>query len=204
MIGTLLFWSSVIIGGLAIVLLVIPVRIRVSGWIDLPEAGDYLLLADWAGGVFGVRKTATAMWQFRLFGWPIIRFSWPALGKSKAKRNKKKRTQKVLLTTVGSHFSTMAHAFRRMILSLFPKGHVYGRIGLSDPADTAMLAVFTHLMPMAGKHFQAVFVPAYDDEVFEGEADVRITVVLGYVLIVAAVLLLEKENSRMLRQLRHA
>ena len=204
MIGTLLFWLFAIIGGLVIVLLVAPVHIRVSGWIDLPEAGDYLLIVDWAGGVFGVRKTATAMWQFRLFGWPIIRFSWPVFGKSKAKRKKKKRSPKVLLTTGGRHFSTMAHAFKRMILSLFPKGHVYGRIGLSDPADTAMLAVVTHLIPMAGKRFQAVFVPAYDDEVFEGEVDIRITVVLGYVLMVAAVLLLQKENRRMLRQLRHA
>jgi hypothetical protein len=204
MIGTLLLWLSAIIGGLVIILLVAPLRIRVSGWIDFPETGDYLLIADWAGGVFGVRKTAAAMWQVQLFGWPIIRFSRSVFGKRKAKRKKKKRSQKVLFAATGSHFSTMANAFRRMILSLFPKGHVYGRIGFSDPADTAMLAVFTHLIPMAGKRFQAVFVPAYDDQVFEGEVDVRIAVVPGYVLLMAAVLLLKKENRRMLHQLHHA
>ena len=187
-----------------IVLLIVPLRVRVFGRIDLPDTGDYLLWADWAGGVIGVRKTAKALWQIQLFGWPLIHFSGASIGKNKKSKPRKKRSSRALIGAAGSQFSTMLNAFKRLIPSLFPQGHVYGRIGLSDPADTVMLDVFTRLIPKAGNRFQAVIVPVYDDEVFEGEVDVRVTVVLAYVLMMAAVLLLKKENRMMLRRLRHA
>lgn len=204
MIGALLFWLAVIAGGLMIVLLVVPLRVRVSGRIDLPDTGDYLLWANWAGGVLGVRKTAKALWQIRLLGWPLIHFSGSSIGKKKKSKPRKKRSSRALIGAAGSHFSTMLNAFKRLILSLFPQGYVYGRIGLSDPADTVMLDVLTRLIPKTGNRFQVVIVPVYDDEVFEGEVDVRVTVVLGYVLLMAVVLLFKKENRMMLFRLRHA
>lgn len=204
MIGGLLFWIAAISGGLMIVILIIPLSVRVSGWIDLPKTGDYLLGVDWAGGVIGVRKTAKALWQIRLFGWPMIHFSGASMGKKKKNKPRKKRSPRSLIGAAGSHFSTLFDAFKRLILSLFPQGHLHGRIGLSDPADTAMLDVLTRLIPKAKGRFQVVIVPVYDDEVFEGEVDARATVVLGYVLLMAAVLLLKKENRMVLHSLRHA
>jgi hypothetical protein len=204
MIGALLFWMAAIAAGLMIVFLIVPVRVRVSGWIDLPERGDYLLWADWAGGVIGVRKTARALWQIRLLGWPLINFSGASMGKKQKSKPRKKRSRRKLIGAAGSHLSTIFNAFKRLILSLFPQGHVHGRIGFSDPADTVMLDVLTHLMPETGNRIRVVIVPVYDDEVFEGEVDARVTVVLAYVLLMVAVLLLKKENRMMLRRLRHA
>jgi hypothetical protein len=201
MMGALLFWMAATAVGLMILFLIVPVRVRVSGWIDLPQTGDYLLWADWAGGVIGVRKTANALWQIRVLGWPLIHFSGASLKKGKPRQ---KRSPRALIGAAGRQFSTMVGAFKRLMLSLFPQGHVHGRIGLSDPADTAMLDLLTRWMPKAKGRFQVVIVPVYDDEVFEGEVEARVTVVLGYVLLMAAALLLKKENRMMLRRLRHA
>lgn len=204
MIGSLIFWLVAIAGGLMTILMIIPLRARVSGRIDLPDTGDYLLWADWAGGVISVRKTAKALWQIRLFGWPLIHFYGSSIWKKKKSKPRKRRSPRALIGAAGGHFSPMFNAFKRLILSLFPQGHVYGRIGLSDPADTVMLDVLTRLILKTENRFQVVIVPVYDDEVFEGEVDARITVVLAYVLLMAAVLLLKKENRMMLRRLRHA
>lgn len=204
MIGALLCWMAVIAVGLMTVFLIVPLRVRVSGWIDLPKTGDYLVRVDWAGGVIGVRKTAKALWQIRLLGWPLIHFSGTSMKKMKKGKPRKKRSPRALIGAVGSHFSTMVGAFKRLIVTLFPQGHVHGRIGLSDPADTAMLDVLTRLIPKAKSRFQVVIVPVYDDEVFEGEVDARATVVLGYVLLMVVVLLLKKDNRMMLHRLRHA
>lgn len=203
MMEALLFWITAIAVGLMIVFLIVPLRVRVSGWIDLPKTGDYLLGVDWAGGMIGVRKTAKALWQIRLLGWPLIHFSGASLKRKKSKP-RKKRSPRALIGAAGSHFSTIFNAFKQLVLSLFPQGHIHGRIGLSDPADTAMLDVLTRLIPKAEGRFQVVIVPVYDDEVFQGEVDARVTVVLGYVLLMAAVLLLKKENRMMLHSLRHA
>jgi hypothetical protein len=204
MMGALLFWIAATAVGLIIVLLIVPLNVRVSGWIDLPQTGDYLLTVDWAGGLIGVRKTAKPLWQIHLLGWPVIHFSGATFKKKKKSKPRKKRSPRALIGAAGPHAGTMLNAFKRLILSLFPQGHVHGRVGLSDPADTAMLDVFVRLIPRAKGRFQVVIVPVYDDEVFEGEVKAQVTVVLGYMLLVAAVLLLEKENRMMLRRLRHA
>jgi hypothetical protein len=204
MIGALLFWVAAIAACLTIVFLTVPLRVQVSGWIDLPKTGDYLLWINWAGGVINVRKTAKALWQIRLLGWPVMLFSGASLKKKKKSKPRKKWSPRAVIGVAGSHFSTLVGAFKQLLLSLFPQGHVHGRIGLSDPADTMMLDVLTSLIPKAKGRFQMVIVPVYDDEVFEGEVNVRVTVVLGYVLLMAAVLLLKKENRMMLHRLRHA
>ena len=192
MIGALLFWIAAIAAGLVIVFLIVPVRVRVFGWIDLPETGDYLLWADWAGGLIGVRKTAKILWQIRLLGWPLFNFSGISKGKKQKSKSRKKRSRRKLIGAAGNHLGTMFNAFKRLFLSLFPQGYVHGRIGFSDPADTVMLDVLTHLIPKTGNRFQVVIVPVYDDEVFEGEVDARVTVVLAYVLLLAAVLMFQK------------
>jgi hypothetical protein len=204
MMGALLFWIAAIALGLTIVVLIVPLGVRVSGRIDLPQTGDYLLVVDWAGGLIGVRKTASALWQIRVLGWPLIHFSGASLKKKKKSKPRRKRSPRALIGAAGRQFSTLFSAFKRLILSLFPRGHVHSRIGLSDPADTVMLDLLTRLMPKVKGRFEVVIVPVYDDEVFEGEVDGRVTVVLGYVLLTATVLLLKKENRMMLRRLRHA
>jgi hypothetical protein len=204
MMEALLLWMAAITVGLMIAILIVPLRVRVSGWVDLPETGDYRLGVDWAGGVIGVDKTAKTLWQIRLFGWPLIHFSGASFKKKRKSKPRKKRSPRALIDAAGRHFSTLVGAFKRLIRSLFPRGHIRGRIGLSDPADTVMLDVLTGLIPKAKGRFRVVIVPVYDDEVFAGEADARVTVVVGYVLLMAAVLLLKKENRVVLNRLRHA
>ena len=92
----------------------------------------------------------------------------------------------------------------RMTRAAFLKGHLRGRIGLSDPADTARMALLCRSMGLPSLRFNLVLDWVYDDEVVYIHADLGATLVFGYLLLSAGVLLLDRQTRVMLNRLRHA
>jgi hypothetical protein len=188
-----------------LVLLTVPWRIRFNGWVDNQEGVAYAASLDWGLVVVQLAKTMDRALELSILGLPVARFSeFP-----KPKRKKKKKEKKASPAKAGvllRHRQTMIHILGCMARAALIKGYLVGRIGLSDPADTAVVALFSGLVRQLqpSDHFNLDLTYVYDEEVVRVHANLRATLVIGYLLLTAGLLLLEKPTRMMLRGFRHA
>ena len=201
MIVTGLVWIAAIVGGLILVLLLVPIRMRIGGQMDARQGFGYTLNLDWALGLAGVDKEAGRPWQLHILGLSVLRFSGSK--KEKKTREKKKRPWS-RAGALKNHLPTVAGIFDRMAGAVFLKGHLAGRIGLSDPADTANFGLFCRMMDLSSRRFRLALDCEYDEEIIYVEAALQATLIFGYLGLVAGMLLLRRQTRMMLRSLRHA
>jgi len=105
---------------------------------------------------------------------------------------------------VKDHFQTMTGIFDRMARAAFLKGHLTGRIGLPDPADTATFGWLCRMVNLPSGRFRLALACDYNEEIIQAEAAARATLIFGYLGLVAGLLLLRSQTRMMLHSLRHA
>ena len=187
----------------ALMLLIVPWRIRLNGRADHQKGFSYAASLDWAFGAIRVAKTVDQPWGLFILGLPVAHFSGFPKPKKKAKKEKKSSPLAFAAIIKRDH-QTMIRVLGRMTRAAFLKGHLGGRIGLPDPADTARIALLCRLAGLPSKRFNLALDWVYDGEVIHIHADVGATLIIGYLLLSAAILLLDGQTRVMLRSLRHA
>ena len=190
----------------ALVLLIVPWRIRLRGWADHQKGFSYSASLDWGLGVLRVDGTAGRPWQLSVLRLTVVQFArFPKPKKKKKKKKAEKKSSPLALAgIIRSDRHIMIRILGRMTRAAFLKGHLRGRIGLPDPADTARMALLCRSMRLASQHFNLVLDWVYDDEVVDIHADLGATFVIGFLLLSAGGLLLDRQTRVMLRRLRHA
>jgi len=186
-------------------LLIVPWRIRLSGAGDHQDGFSYAASLDWALGAMRVAGAAGQPWRLYIVGLPVVHF--PRLskaGKKKKKKKKRKSSPLAFARIIKRDHRTMIGVLARIAGAAFLRGHLLGRIGLPDPADTAQLALLCRWMELSSKHFNLKLDWVYDEEIVQIQADLSATVIIGYLLLTAGLLLLDRQTRMMLRSLRHA
>lgn len=199
-------WIFGIIGGLTLVLLLAPIRIRVGGQMDDHQGLGYALNLDWSFGLAGLDKAEDRPWQLSVMGLRVMRFS----ASKKEKKIKEKKTKAIkkrswpIARAVNEHFQTMVGILDRLTRAAFLKGRLTGRIGLSDPADTAKFGLLCRMVNRPSHRFTMALACDYDEEIIHVEVLAQATLIFGYLGLVAGMLLLQRQTRMMLRSLRHA
>ena len=203
---TILTWIALIIGGLALVLLIAPVRIDIDGAIDDSEGLGYELAFDWALGLLSVKKSAGNPWRLSAAGIRVMRFpaiKWKKKQKEK-KRGKKKKPAGRLANLARNHFQAATRILDVMARAAFLRGRLVGRIGLPDPADTVKIDLLSRMLSLQSRRLDLSLTCEYVEQIIRIDASVRATLVLGYLGLAAGLLMLERQTRMMLRSLRHA
>lgn len=184
-----------------LILLIVPWRIRLNGWVDDQEGVAYSASLDWGLIVLTVTKTMGRAFELSILGLPVTHFSeFPKATKKK----KKKKSSLAKASVMKRHRQTISHILGRTARAVILKGHLKGRIGLSDPADTAIIDFFLRLVRQPSEHFKLALTCVYDEEVVHIRANLRATLIIGHLLLTAGMLLLERPTRMMLRGFRHA
>lgn len=199
-------WIGMILGATVLVLLVIPLRIQINGQVSDQEGFDYELRFCWAWGVIGVDKSAGYPMRISVLGLRVLQFSGMQREekKRKPKDKPKKRFARSVAGTVKNHFPAVVYVLDRMARAAFLKGHLIGCIGLSDPADTANLALFCRMINPRRGRFSISLACEYDEPVVRIAASASATMIIGYLGMVACRLMLQRQTRVMLRSLRYA
>lgn len=202
----LCIWNGMILGTVALLLLLIPLSIRINGQVGDREGVDYELSVKWAWGVVGIDKIAGDPVRLSLLGLGVRRFSG-AISKGKKKKPKRRSGKDFVWSTAGAlknHIPVLMHVLDQMAGAAFLNGRLMGRIGLADPADTAMLALLCQMINRRYRRFSLSLACDYDEPVVRIAASLNATMIVGYLGVVAARLMLQKRTRVMLQVLRHA
>ena len=205
MIATVFIWLGIIIGGSLLILLLFPFQIKLQAWADVPDQAAFNIVTTWGWGLIGIKKQAGRPLCLRLLGFPAWKISFSGgkkKNKTKSKPNKKSPIAKAAV--VRNHFDTMMTVMGRLVKATFPTGYITARVGLSDPADTAVIAFLSHYIKPSWKYFQIDLTPSYEEEVVRIATEVQATVVIGYIVLTSLLLLLKKQTRMMLYSLRHS
>lgn len=193
LVGLLVALSAVL--ALALVLLVVPLHLEVAGAAD-DERLEGRALARWGWWLVVLRADADRGVDLRLLGlrvWRLRRGAGRRSRDQKRGRKPKPEARPEKPKTAGGGLRgawrnrhTALRLIRAVLRALPVRGWVAGRLGLSDPADTAVL--FT-LLDAAAERSRAIEIdvePDWLDEALEIEGRIRARVwpaqVLGAVL----------------------
>jgi hypothetical protein len=222
---TLLIWIGIGIALAILALLVIPIRIDAGASVDDRNGLGYLLIADWALGLFSVRMDSGRAAGVYLAGWRVCHLPKKSETKKEVRKKsgkkiavkrrgmppeypqkkdrkksmRKKRSPKAWLTWIRNNYQRIGHVLRRFAGACFLQGYVTGKIGLPDPADTAHVGILAGLLQVQSSSFNLSLATAYDCETIHIAARVRSTLIIGYLGLVALGLLLDKRVRMMLR-----
>jgi hypothetical protein len=188
-----------------LVLLVVPWRIRLNGRADHQNGLSYTASLDWALGGVRIAKADDQPWALYILGLPVARFyEFPKPKKKKKKKKEKKSSPLAFAGIIRRDHQTMVGILGRMAKAAFLRGYLQGRIGISDPADIAQVALLCRLARLRSRRFNLTIDYVYDEEVAEINTNVGATLIIGYLLLSAGMLLLDSQTRMVLRSLRHA
>ena len=200
MIVTVLVWIGIAIALLILGLIAIPIKILARGFIDDRDGLDYLLVIDWGFGLFSIRAESDKPAGLYFAGFRVARIPLKT-GKNKKSRKKPEKRKPSPSTWLGwirNNLSLMKHILHSFVRASFLQGHLKGKIGLADPADTAFVSLLCRWIQIQTKRFHVSVTTAYDDEMIHIEAKVQCTLIIGYLGLIALRLLLKKQIRVML------
>jgi hypothetical protein len=200
MIVSVLTWTGIVIAFLILVILIIPIKILAGGSVDDREGLDYNLIIDWAFGIFSVRAVSDTPVGLYFAGLRVWRIPFK-MGEKKKVRKKPEKEKSSPLTWLGwirENFTRIHHILSRFARASFLQGYLTGKIGLADPADTAFIGLLCRLIQIQTKRFNLSITTVYDYETIHIRANIRFTLIIGYLGLVALGLLLDKQNRVML------
>jgi hypothetical protein len=203
MIVAVFTWIGIVIALIILVLFTAPIKMRARGSADERGGLDYLLIIDWAFGLFSLRAVSGAPPGLYFAGLRLWRISFKK-GKKEKPREKSKKEKPSPLTWLGwvrENFSTIRHILVSFGNACFLRGYLIGKIGLADPADTAILGLLFRLIQVQTKRVNVSMTTVYHDEILHMRAKIQSTLIIGYLALVALRLLLDKEIRVMLRGL---
>ncbi len=188
-----------------LILLTVPWRIRLNGWAD-PEKGlSYWVSLDWALGAVRVSKAYGRPWRLHILGLPVAHFAHFPVPKGKRKKKKEKKSSPLAFAgIIKRNHHTMIRILGRMARAAFLEGHVKGRIGLPDPADTAQIAMLLRLARLPSRRFNLYLDWVYVEAMVQIHANISATLIFGYLLLSVGMLLFDRQTRMMLHSLRHA
>ena len=183
-----------------------PFRIGLDGEVDDRRGLGYRLIVDWAFGLVSVIAINGEPVMICLFGLRIWKISIKSLKKEKKKKRtgKKRRSARDMFLWTKGNFQKIAMILKRFVRAVFLKGYIVGWIGLPDPADTAQIGLLCRLLRVSKDRFRLSVNCVYDREIFNLNARVQATLIIGYLGLIALGLFLEKETRVMIRGLARA
>lgn len=194
--------------GLLLALVLVPFRARAAGTVhDGLPSGE--ASADWGFGLLGARIATDRRVTVRLLWLPVARFRVPARKaeeRRKARVRKEKRAPKGAPRrgAVGRLRGAFADrdAFARMagpiVRALHLRLRAAGRVGIGDPADSAVLYVaLSAARRLPGVELEVEL--DWVEDVLELEIEGAARIWIAELLMVVAALLLSRRNRRALR-----
>jgi len=203
MILTVFTWIGIGFAAFLIGLLVIPIRIFAKGSVDERRGLNYWFVVNWAFGVLSLRAITAGPVEIYLFGLRLgrIPLKFKKNKQSRSQEEKKKASSLAWLQWTRGNFSNINHILGRFARAGFLQGHLAGEIGLADPADTAMIGQLTRLVRIDSPRFKLFLTTVYAYETMDIKAQVRATLVIAYLGLVALGLFLDRRIRLMLRGL---
>lgn len=203
MLLTAFVWTAIVIGLLLLAVLLIPIRIRLSGLVDDQRGFGYQVVIDWAFGFLMVYAVDGQPISLFFLGLRVWRFSLKPRKKEKAEKKLKDKlySAKAVSGWIQKYFQRINLIVKRFARAIFLKGYISGRVGLPDPADTAKIAFFCDRLRIQEGRFQLAIACVYGHEMINMKACAQATLIIGYLGLVALRLILERETRIMLRSL---
>jgi hypothetical protein len=180
-VATVLIWLLGIIGGLLLLVFLMPIGLRARGMFAPWRATGRVDL-NWAWGLLGVRLSREKGTQLRLLGFylPGFRVSEEKKAERKEKKAKKRAEKKEEKKAAGKKRKRGARwawrnrrLFIRCARALHLRGMLRGTIGVGDPADTAELRLLLDPALERLPGFDARLAWDYLDEVLDLEGALR-------------------------------
>ena len=144
MILTVITWIASVIGLLILAVLLLPVRVFAGGIADTDTGLAYRLVINWSFGLVTINMINGEPASLCLLGFQVWRFT--SKKEKKKKPEKKKHTITSLLKKTKGNLPWIHSILKRFVGAAFLKGHIDGRIGLSNPADTALIGLFCQMI----------------------------------------------------------
>ena len=203
MVVTIITWLCIFLGSFLLLLLWVPFRINLSGQADDREGSSYKLEMDWAFGLITIRLVQGEPVTLFLFGCRIWRLSIKSLKKEMMKKAPKKKKTSIqdIALWIKRHFQQIAVILKRFARAVFLRGYFVGWIGLPDPADTARIGLLSQLMEISKERFKLTIICVYDQEIIKINGRAQITLIIGYLGLIALIQLLKKDTRLMIRGL---
>jgi len=194
---SILIWALVTLGILIVVLLLVPLELRAEGRIA-EDALDGELRVGWGLGLLGIRLSSRRPSGITLCGGRVAglpRRVKPGEKEPPKERRKSRRGTRWAL----QHRAGLQRALRRLGATLGLRLELSGRIGLGDPADTAVAAFILDVLErwMPGLHIDLGW--DFLDEVLEVDGRGRARIWPVHLLGVGLALLLDGEVRSLLR-----
>lgn len=200
MLFAIFIWVLCGVAGLLLALLVIPFRIALEGKANDQQGTDFRLVIDWAMGLVCFKAVKGHPLSIYLAGLRVWRVS-PTPGKKKKGSKKRRPNPRTLIRWAIHHFDRIRFILNRFLSASGLRGYLRGQIGLSDPADTAKIHMFSNIFNRQSKHFKVAIRCRYDEEIVDLKAGLQARLIVGYWGLIALELLFDKQNRIMLRSL---
>ena len=213
---TILAWIGIVIGSVLLLVLVVPAHARAAVSIE-DEDVEASAQVDWGWGLFALRWSIDSGAAVHLFGLRVIKVRADASDEDdererkaekkrkkqqrrQAKRNKKSRRG---LRWFTEHRQALLRLAGRIMRALGLRGRLWLRVGLEDPANTAVLVQLLALLDRAVPGLELWIEPDYLEETLEANGSAELGVwLLGLVGIALAGLLFDRQTRALLKPVR--
>jgi hypothetical protein len=214
-----ILWVLAALFGLLMLVVVVPIHLRGRGSVK-GLAADGAVEVRWGWGFFKVTASRRALGEVRLLGLPIWRYRAKSAAekqrekeKKKAKkRNKKHQTKEKKpkkeqtsgsLKALGAWLNRKAllELLRRVLVTLRVRLAIEGRLGLGDPADTALAVTAIRQLDARIKYVCLQVAPEYEQDVLDLRAAFFGRFWLLHIAVVFVVALFNRDIRRALMAL---
>ena len=200
MILSILTWICIVLGSIIFLLLVLPFQVILNGMVDDREGFNYKLMLSWAFGFITVIAVNGKPITIFLFGFKIFSLSLDSWQRQKEPKKKRTSARRVF-PWIKKHYQQIAMIVKQFFRAIFLKGTIVGWIGLPDPADTARIGLLSQLMEISKERFKLTIICVYDQEIIKINGRAQITLIIGYLGLIALIQLLKKDTRLMIRGL---
>jgi len=195
-----LMWLGIVLGGLLLLVLLVPVHVRAWGRVD-GESADGRVRVRWGGGVVAFHASPAGL-ELRMLGLRVSRLRG---GGSRPRRPKREREEheedgrRRGPRWAWRHRRALMRAMLRVLAALHPRGRVSGVIGLGDPGDMAALFALLSRAEERWRRLELDVACDWTEEVLDLEGTVRAFVWPVELAIVLLVVRLRPDVRRALR-----
>jgi hypothetical protein len=195
-----LLWLGIVLGGLLLVVLLVPVHVRAWGRVD-DESADGRVRVRWGGGIVSFHASPAGL-ELRVLGLRVSRLRGAGAAGRRPKRKREEHEEEGGGRGPGwawRHRRALLRAVSRLLAALHPRGRVSGVLGLGDPADMAALFALLSQAQQRWRRLELDVACDWTEEVIDLEGAVRAVVWPVELAIVLLVVRLRPDVRRALR-----
>lgn len=201
---TTLIWIVMTIAFLLAILLIIPIRIFISGCVDDGDGLDYRLKVNWAFGLISFQAASGSRTALYILGLRVYQIPWSS-GKNKQKPEKSAKKKPPFLKWyrwARKNLPPLNRILSSFARAVFLKGFISATIGLQDPADTAIVGIIDRLIQINSRHFYLKLTNVYEREMIQIRSQIQATLIIGWLGSVVIGLLLEGQAHKIVRNIK--